>query len=512
MDSLRSLLVFSAVVTLSQSYKMCLPLSKAVDPTLEYFNLYDAYNITWMHAANSMSKVNEALASSLNMVEADVLMRHNRSDTTPIMAHPPDTDSNLTLAQFLEKVTASNKGMKLDFKSLIAVEPSLKLLKNISDSNAIRNPVWLNADILDGPCFDKVSLPINPKTFIELCQQYFPNAVLSLGWTTGNEVKDAKNKYTWGNVIEMGQHVSSISQPVTFPVRAALIKRSLPQLLWLLDLSRNLTLTVWSSESDDYDTRDLLELRFKVYDKKNVYYDLPEKQAEDLKHHLRGPQEDPNNPYHNNLVKLKGYSTASCTDVLVGETKVMFTGKGGWVSSVEELQAKNLESQHITIGVSFISLDGQNATQNVTVIVGSSGLSGANADLPDKEGLKVILQNTGEFQVITPEGKIMKSSGRVPDPNSRYWISIFYGQGLRYVNVAVSSAADINEEKRLRYEGGFKPSKMFMVIGVGEKKGCAVILDKVISAIALPSSSSAWILPFNFVIITLIALVSGIVS
>lgn len=488
---------------------MCSYTPKAEDPTLEYFSLSDAYDVTWMHAANSMSTLNKSLSSSLNMIEADVLMRHNRSDTEPIMAHPPDTDSNLTLAEFLEKVTASSKGMKLDFKSVIAVEPSLQLLKNISDSKGIKNPVWLNADILDGPCFDKPSLPVNSKTFIKLCQQYFPNAVLSLGWTTGNNVSESKNKYTWSNVIEMGKHISSISQPVTFPVRAILIQRSLPQILWLLDLSRNLTLTVWSSEKDVYDQRDMLDLRSKVYNKKNVYYDLPEAQAEDFKYHLRGKNLVPRNPYKS-IIKLKGYSTASCTDVLVGETKVMFTGKGGWVSTVEEQKAKNRESRHIRFEVSFISLDGQNATQNVTVIVGSSGLSGANANLPDKEGLKVILQNNGEFQMISPEGKIMKSSGRVHDPNSAYSISLWYGPDMRYFNVAVRSLARFQEEKTLRYNEELKPSKMFMVIGVGEQKGSAVLLSEVGSAIAVPSSSSSWILPFNFVMITLFALVLGI--
>lgn len=48
---------------------------------------------------------------------------------TPVMAHPPDVDSNLTLADFLNQTTASTKGIKLDFKTIVVVEPSLKMIK-----------------------------------------------------------------------------------------------------------------------------------------------------------------------------------------------------------------------------------------------------------------------------------------------------------------------------------------------------------------------------------------------
>jgi len=45
-------------------------------------------------------------------------------------------------------------------------------------------PIWLNADVLQGPAGQSASIPAN--RFIETCLQHTPNAVLSLGWTTGN--------------------------------------------------------------------------------------------------------------------------------------------------------------------------------------------------------------------------------------------------------------------------------------------------------------------------------------
>lgn len=42
-------------------------------------------------------------------------------------------------------------GIKLDFKSLKAVGPSLDLLRRLTKDGRVRRPVWINADILRGP-------------------------------------------------------------------------------------------------------------------------------------------------------------------------------------------------------------------------------------------------------------------------------------------------------------------------------------------------------------------------
>lgn len=51
-------------------------------------------------------------------------------------------------------------GIKLDFKSLKAVGPSLDLLRQLTEAGRIRRPVWINADILRGPNVP-ISIEIN---------------------------------------------------------------------------------------------------------------------------------------------------------------------------------------------------------------------------------------------------------------------------------------------------------------------------------------------------------------
>lgn len=49
------------------------------------------------------------------MLEADVVLR-GAGPHEPIMAHPPDRDSDITLQEWLELVRQHPKGLKLDFK------------------------------------------------------------------------------------------------------------------------------------------------------------------------------------------------------------------------------------------------------------------------------------------------------------------------------------------------------------------------------------------------------------
>lgn len=72
------------------------------------------------------------------MIEADVLLGHllGKHEVIPIMAHPPNKTSDLSLSDFLQKVEAYNststnfvKGIKLDFKSIEAFETALQTEK-----------------------------------------------------------------------------------------------------------------------------------------------------------------------------------------------------------------------------------------------------------------------------------------------------------------------------------------------------------------------------------------------
>lgn len=65
--------------------------------------------------------------------------------------------------------------------SLDAVSPSLALLEEVLSEQSC--PVWINADILDGPG-GKAKI-LEPQAFLSAVSSLPSHTVLSLGWTTG---------------------------------------------------------------------------------------------------------------------------------------------------------------------------------------------------------------------------------------------------------------------------------------------------------------------------------------
>ena len=65
-------------------------------------------------------------------IEADILLVENKHDE-PIMAHPPETESDLKFSEWLDLCLSSGKGLKLDFKTNNSVLPCLKSLNASKD-------------------------------------------------------------------------------------------------------------------------------------------------------------------------------------------------------------------------------------------------------------------------------------------------------------------------------------------------------------------------------------------
>ncbi|XP_040010103.1 protein FAM151B isoform X1 [Xiphias gladius] len=246
------------------------------DQTLEYFlsqsptKQRDAAEIKWSHAVNSRRRLTEALAGPTHMIEADIIMR-SHDPKEPIMAHPPDTDSDITLKEWLEGVKAHDKGIKLDFKSLEAVSPSVVLLEEVLAD--LSRPLWINADILSGP--GGRARPLEPQAFLSAVRTLPTDTVLSLGWTTGWTAGADIPGYSWDMVHVMEEICKTLKNPVTFPVRAALLAQSFSQLTWLLQQSDRYTLTVWTGQNDTFIPEDLLPYK-KEIDISRIYYDLPD--------------------------------------------------------------------------------------------------------------------------------------------------------------------------------------------------------------------------------------------
>ncbi|XP_004073000.1 protein FAM151B-like isoform X1 [Oryzias latipes] len=244
------------------------------DGTLEFFRSAgaltgkDACAVSWAHAVNSRRELARALTDHSHMLEADVILR-GRDPKEPVMAHPPDTDSDITLSEWLHGVREHRKGIKLDFKSLEAVAPSLVLLEPVLSEKKF--PVWINADILTGP--GGRATPLKAESFLSATADLPPHAVLSLGWTTGWTAGAENPGYSWDMVQEMEQICRDLPHAVTFPVRAALLAQSLPQLCWLLQRSDRFSLTVWTSTEDQFSLQDLRSYRSRL-DVGKIYFDL----------------------------------------------------------------------------------------------------------------------------------------------------------------------------------------------------------------------------------------------
>ncbi|KAM7018594.1 protein FAM151B isoform 1-T2 [Tautogolabrus adspersus] len=250
--------------------------------TLEYFfsrgkiERRDAAEVRWSHAVNSRSRLTEALTGPTHMLEADIIMR-GRDPREPIMAHPPDTDSDITLREWLQAVKEHDIGIKLDFKRLEALSPSVLLLQEVLSEPGL--PLWINADILSGP--GGQATPLQPQSFLSVVRTLPTHTVLSLGWTTGWTAGTENPGYSWDMVHAMEDLCKNLKHPVTFPVRAALMAQSAAQLTWLLQQADRYFLTVWTGQDDEFTLQDLLLYR-KQFDMGRIYFDLPESQRTEL--------------------------------------------------------------------------------------------------------------------------------------------------------------------------------------------------------------------------------------
>ncbi|KAG6451936.1 hypothetical protein O3G_MSEX007387 [Manduca sexta] len=240
--------------------------------------------ITWAHAVNNKTYLTAALASETSMLEADIVLGTlvgQDGPPIPIMAHPPATTSDLSLAEFLSTVKQYNnvnskqKGVKLDFKSIEAYEKSQDLIAPYAKPEATF-PLWLNADILPGPV-EATTKPVDPIKFVQLGAKH-PRAVLSIGWTTNYGGNITEGEYSRDQIGAMLRLVNEqkINQTVTFPVRAGLASNSQPVLLDLLreTASLNSSMTVWSSEGDNVEV-DRLKALILTVGLERTYLDVP---------------------------------------------------------------------------------------------------------------------------------------------------------------------------------------------------------------------------------------------
>lgn len=141
----------------------------------------------WSHATNSLQSVKIALQDpNITAIECDVILgtvkvegnEDDSSNRIPVLSHPPKYDSDIsleTLIQLISETTQDEeeksqlrKHLKLDFKDLDAVQPTLAILQDSNIANPWQKTITLNADILCGPG-RRFGKPVSPEMFLESC-------------------------------------------------------------------------------------------------------------------------------------------------------------------------------------------------------------------------------------------------------------------------------------------------------------------------------------------------------
>lgn len=265
----------------------------SMDPATFFDVKGNLTKIVWAHAVNSKELLTKALnQTDVNMLEADVVLgklTSNATENMPIMAHPPDNTSDLSLQEFLKIVgeKSTKKGVKLDFKSIEALDASKEILN--ATHNDLKFPLFINADILPGPVNANATKPVDANEFLNQTKS-LTKCTLSVGWTTRYGSKDnvTEGGYMKEQIEQMLNLLKEkqVTQPITYPVRAGPAANSAEVIKNLMERSaelksKDVTLTVWSSEGDQVNTTELSAL-IKDIGLAKVYVDVPKDLLQNL--------------------------------------------------------------------------------------------------------------------------------------------------------------------------------------------------------------------------------------
>ncbi|CAF0780371.1 unnamed protein product [Brachionus calyciflorus] len=202
-----------------------------------------------------------------HFLESDVIY-NEKIHQHPFMGHSIEDPCDLSFESFIDISKNSKRGIKLDFKTHESLEPCLKHLKKLQ--NEIKMPVILNADVFQGVNCDKTLIDSN--YFVQICKEYFPRGILSLGWTTK---PCSTTKYTLENVQEASNlyKMFNLQDNVHFAIRLSWSTRSIEELIHLYELTK-CSFTLWSHKTDTLSSVESILLFRHFFPHNKIYYDL----------------------------------------------------------------------------------------------------------------------------------------------------------------------------------------------------------------------------------------------
>lgn len=158
-----------------------------------------------------------------------------------------------------------------------------KLMQNpeIFFVSQIKFPIWLRAEIVQGPGSVAEIPPLDPKEFIDEVKK-LDNVVLSIGWTTNR--KNSNSVYTEAHTNAMADVITDNkldkihNLAINFPIRASIAVKSQGVLRQLYDVVKEknpVTYTIWSKNEDKVNATELQQF-INSYGIENIYIDLPD--------------------------------------------------------------------------------------------------------------------------------------------------------------------------------------------------------------------------------------------
>jgi Uncharacterized conserved protein (DUF2181) len=180
----------------------------------------------WAHATSTIASMKEAINNDrITAIEGDICMGHcirneddnndgtdddirlrnrrkDHTNTIPIMAHPPDRESDLSFTNFFQLAIPNNKlqkHLKLDFKEVETLEPCIHL---VTSQNFIKGTKYiiLNADILPGPGRTNKDMTITATQFCHACHKAISTSSSSVSTTEDNMFSN-RNYYAHDNIV-----------------------------------------------------------------------------------------------------------------------------------------------------------------------------------------------------------------------------------------------------------------------------------------------------------------------
>jgi len=228
---------------------------------LDYFHATELGQLRWAHRVNSSARLTTTLQiSKINIVEGDVSLdtSHNL-----IMAHPPKRESDLTFTEWITKLIAAKRGIKIDLKSPQALEG---VIARLTSWGSFSNPLFINADLCQGPG-GRTPLFNTKEFFSQIAKLKGLSLVVSVGWTTSFSPSYSYTKQMIDEMINLTSHYKGA---ISYCIRSSYYFKQVKMINSLIR-EKNHSLTFWNNEKL---TPQVIKALVKFSNRKRCFYDL----------------------------------------------------------------------------------------------------------------------------------------------------------------------------------------------------------------------------------------------